>query len=569
MYTEYVFDDKKYEVASKNLKSILFDVVNAESSKLADIREKIAEADESDLRSKMIELCDKHERTLLSILNVSNKLNETLQSLDSFSRDLRFLENESLAEIVSHYVEQQNAIAAEHNASYIPEQENSVDPITDAVDSEKVEYNEVEPNDSIEDVIARSTGAVSEPNDLVNQEIVGESNEDVNVDSPVTEEQVDVPVVEEQVDVPVAEEQVGVPVAEEQVGVPVAEEQVDVPVAEEQVDVPVAEEQIDVPEEDALVSDSNIVENANGNTEVVDEEAAAPIIESSEPVFPVTEEEKKEETITDIFGLNENGAAAVVDNPVIEESSDEVVPGSEEVSSDEESDVQVQDSVIPVVTESVNEENDKSDDLSPVDETVNSETTQDVIIPEINGTDNAQDSTLEKQEKIEPEVVTDSDGVVIDESEIITFVKADNNQPRAILTTANQISKLRESKGTNESLLIAKQFFKFANQTEAGVTVEQPVSESVEIANEGDVAVAVPTAVETANSVAVEQPVAENNSNVIPFPVEKTKEEQMEEMMQQITELYNEGKVDEAQALSDKVSELNKELQQEQKVLVA
>ena len=43
----------------------------------------------------------------------------------------------------------------------------------------------------------------------------------------------------------------------------------------------------------------------------------------------------------------------------------------------------------------------------------------------------------------------------------------------------------------------------------------------------------------------------------------------MEEMMQQITELYNEGKVDEAQALSDKVSELNKELQQEQKVLVA
>ena len=207
---------------------------------------------------------------------------------------------------------------------------------------------------------------------------------------------------------------------------------------------------------------------------------------------------------------------------------------------------------------------------SVADETVNSDTAQNVVIPEISGADNnTQGSTLEKQEEVVPEVVTDSDGVVIDESEIITFVKADNNQPRAILTTANQISKLRESKGTNESLLIAKQFFKFANQTEAGVTVEQPVSESVEIANEGDVAVAVPTAVETANSVAVEQPVAENNSNVIPFPVEKTKEEQMEEMMQQITELYNEGKVDEAQALSDKVSELNKELQQEQKVLVA
>ena len=378
-----------------------------------------------------------------------------------------------------------------------------------------VEENALQENDSIAEVIARSTRNAEEAKALANQETVEENNEEAIVEPPV------------------------------------------------------AEEQVEVPEEDALVSDSNIVENANDNTEVVDEEAAAPIIESSEPVFPVTEEEKKEETITDIFGLNENGAAAVVDNPIIEESSDEVVPGSEEVSSDEESDVQVQDSVIPVVTESVNEENDKSDDLSPVDETVNSETTQDVIIPEINGTDNAQDSTLEKQEEIEPEVVTDSDGVVIDESEIITFVKADNNHPIAILTTANQVSKLRASKGTNESLLTAKQFFKFANQTETGVTVEQPVSESVEIANEGDVAVALPTAVETANSVAVEQPVAENNSNVLPFPIEKTKEEQMEEMMQQITELYNEGKVDEAQALSDKVSELNKELQQEQKVLVA
>lgn len=533
MYTEYVFDDKKYEVASKNLKSILFDVVNAESSKLADIREKIAEADESDLRSKMIELCDKHERTLLSILNVSNKLNETLQSLDSFSRDLRFLENESLAEIVSHYVEQQNAIAAEQNASYVPEQENAVaaeqnasyvpeqenavDPITDAVDVGKVEENALQENDSIAEVIARSTRNAEEAKALANQETVEENNEEAIVEPPV------------------------------------------------------AEERVEVPEEDALVSDSNIFENANDNTEVVDEEAAAPIIESSEPVFPVTKEEKKEETITDIFGLNENGATAVVDNPIAEKSSDEAVPITEKVSSDEQSDVQVQDPVIPVVNEAVGANDDKSDELGSVaDETVNSDTAQNVVIPEISGADNnTQGSTLEKQEEVVPEVVTDSDGVVIDESEIITFVKADNNQPRAILTTANQISKLRESKGINESLLIAKQFFKFANQTEAGVTVEQPVSESVEIANEGDVAVAVPTAVETANSVAVEQPVAENNSNVIPFPVEKTKEEQMEEMMQQITELYNEGKVDEAQALSDKVSELNKELQQEQKVLVA
>ena len=179
---------------------------------------------------------------------------------------------------------------------------------------------------------------------------------------------------------------------------------------------------------------------------------------------------------------------------------------------------------------------------------------------EINVADNVQDSTVEKQEAIEPEVVTDSDGVAIDESEIITFVKADNNQPRAILTTASQVSKLRASKGTNESLLTAKQFFKFNNQAETGESVIQPVSEKIETADEStDAVVAAPAIVEeNANSKALEQPADGSNNNVIPFPVEKTKEEQMEEMMQQITELYNEGKVDEAQALSDKVSELNK-----------
>ena len=50
---------------------------------------------------------------------------------------------------------------------------------------------------------------------------------------------------------------------------------------------------------------------------------------------------------------------------------------------------------------------------------------------------------------------------------------------------------------------------------------------------------------------------------------EMSKEKQMEMMMKQITDFYKEGKVDEAQALSDKVSELNREIQQKQKTLAA
>ena len=137
MYTEYAFEDKKYDVASKYIKSILFDIVNAETSKLADIREKIAEAEESELRNKMIELCNKHESALLNILGVSDQLNNILQSIDSFSRDLRLLENESLAEIVSNYVEQQTSLAREQANI------NNGDPVTDAEEVQNTVENNV------------------------------------------------------------------------------------------------------------------------------------------------------------------------------------------------------------------------------------------------------------------------------------------------------------------------------------------------------------------------------------------------------------------------------------------
>ena len=134
-------------------------------------------------------------------------------------------------------------------------------------------------------------------------------------------------------------------------------------------------------------------------------------------------------------------------------------------------------------------------------------------------------------------------------------MKTDNNQPKAILTSASQISKLRESRITNESLLTAKQFFKFNKDNNDSVTVSDivPVFPEQETNEDG-------------NSLSSK---SDDSSSTVSFSTDISKEEQMEKMMQQIKELYNSGKVDEAQALSDKVSELNKELQQNQKVLVA
>ena len=98
----------------------------------------------------------------------------------------------------------------------------------------------------------------------------------------------------------------------------------------------------------------------------------------------------------------------------------------------------------------------------------------------------------------------------------LIFMKSSNESPKAILTTANQIRKLRESRNNQESVLFAKGVLKSA---EAIVPAVSSISQM------------------------------------------QSPEEQIEDMMKQVTELYKEGKVDEAQQMSDRISEMNKQLQ--------
>lgn len=514
MYTEYVFDDKKYEVASKYLKSILFDIVNEETSKLADIREKIAEADESDLRNKMIELCNRHEINILSILDVSKELNSTLQTIDSFSRDLRNVENESLAEIVSHYVEQQNSLAAEQqNVNGVELQTvNDMNPITDAVETQSVQ------NDVVDDQNVQ-TDAVEDQN--VQTDNVEMENSEVNQ----VEQQ------EEAVAENVTEES---PSAVEENS---KDESPEIVKTEE-----VSKEEENTEKQETVASDSNV---------------DVPVIESSTPVFPVEEmEEEKgpEETVPDIFGVVDENKNEVEVNPItdaIEDASE-----NQDVENVDEQQVINND----VVSENTDVTSIQEETTNPVEQIVDEKPIseeKEVVDSDVQTI--ATDSSEQSQNVIplppfEGAISDVNSDEFIDESEIISFIKSDNNPPRAILTSESQITKLRASKGTNESLLTAKQFFKFGEKKNTDSIIdEQPVNDDI------------------ASNLNEQQSVDEvvSDSNILPFPEEKTKVEQMEEMMNQITELYNSGKVDEAQALSDKVSELNKELQQNQKVLAA
>ena len=541
MYTEYVFADKKYEVASKYLKSILFDIVNEETSKLADIREKIAEADESDLRNKMIELCNRHEINILSILDVSKELNSTLQTIDSFSKEISSIENESLAEIVSNYVEQQKSLAAEQQNVNEVKQQNINEVKQQNIDEVKQQnINEVDAQDvNEEDSITDAVESQNVQTDVVEAENV--ENNEVKLQNGVVSD----PVVSEQS-----------------------------PELVEPVSTEIEPELVDEKE----VSNGENTQEGEQNVESSDESVDVPVIESSTPVFPIEESKEKEvteESVPDIFGVSStNENEAIIDSfvtDVVKKDSDqgdlivdEQSDTQELTSSNEVSDNQEKKIIDEQNVNNTGNENDvKSvgDDLDSSEISIDNENEGIVLDVQNNVDDNKniiQDNvTSLSSTDVAPGNDSVSSGVfdeMIDGNEVVSFIKSDNNSPRAILTSASQISKLRASRETNESLLTAKQFFKTGEGNDHNTDDKQLVG--------GD----------SDSSLIEQQSITEedtNNSKVFPFPVEKTKEEQMEEMMQQITELYNSGKVDEAQALSDKVSELNKELQQNQKLLTA
>ena len=142
MYSEYNFYDKKSDVILSRLKSNMFDYLSAEEWKASDIMKKLAEAEDSDMKNKIIDLCNQHKENIFRVLEAFNNLNELLQKFEDFSKNIRELENESVAEIVSNYIDQQNNEKTKQNIS---EEEKSVGQKKEETDSQNMD-NKAEEN---------------------------------------------------------------------------------------------------------------------------------------------------------------------------------------------------------------------------------------------------------------------------------------------------------------------------------------------------------------------------------------------------------------------------------------
>ena len=168
----------------------------------------------------------------------------------------------------------------------------------------------------------------------------------------------------------------------------------------------------------------------------------------------------------------------------------------------------------------VSEEPEEVKEENKVEEVVQEEPTL-TIVPE------EQPALQTTEEVVEEPIVSDGDVLIPiaiefdkDEQELkLVFKKRNDDAPKVIMISGKQSKNLKGSLPTQEALLSAKGFFKNDKQPIEGEVVE--------------------------------------DSDVT------SKQEQIEEMMNQANELYAAGKVDEAQSMMNKVSTLNQELQGE------
>ncbi|MBQ3306807.1 MAG: hypothetical protein IJG68_01280 [Bacilli bacterium] len=138
MFTEYVFENRKYDIALRDVKSILFDIVMSEQEKVTSIISKVRTTGNEELQEKLITLCNEQGECLRNLLEISNSFSENLQLLDSYSRELKKIENKNIASIISE-MRSENANARKKKKAKVEENtENNIQQAEPVIETEQV-----------------------------------------------------------------------------------------------------------------------------------------------------------------------------------------------------------------------------------------------------------------------------------------------------------------------------------------------------------------------------------------------------------------------------------------------
>ena len=290
------------------------------------------------------------------------------------------------------------------------------------------------------------------------------------------------------------------------------------------------------------------VENASQNNEEqkeqVPEETFIPInaelsrsIENTqiEETSPNNEEEKKEQVAEETFvpksvesTLKQEQDLTNIEEPVILIKPEEPNIDSEIPSGIKQSEEPQEEQTLPNIEEQINATPEIVAEEPKIPESIEEQkipspetVTKNFDEPQQDTTTATVEQSLSNIEEQQDETseMTNSEASIQPDQEL-NFMKLNNNTPRAILTNAKQISNLRQSLATQEALVNSRE--------EIG----------------------------SININGVEDDVQNLVSNGLLSP----SEENIEDMLNEASALYKEGKVEQAQGLYEKISELNKKI---------
>lgn len=468
MITEYIYENQEYENVLVKIKAALMDIISSEENKLYEIEQKITTTTDEIFKEKLSKLCADERCALRQIIITMNTLSASLEKVDSYSKDLDSIEDENIKEIIADL------------------KNENVNNISESVESPVYKQEEAIESSQEEPIMVQEQEEIAEPVEQTEENIVTEEKE-----TPVVEENDEETYPTEEPEETIEQ---ATPTIEETTE-PIEQSE---DISNEVEDTPISKQ---IEPEETITSSEEVVPEVS--QEVQNEEQ---VYENQPIETPVDNTEVvQEEQPEDAQVYDENVEAVADEQPPEQISQEENTP------------------LIPIVTEQTKQQQPSKE----TEEQSSSEIAEEDVVTPPSVDENVQ------QQEFNPSIpaIENQENVTYQEDlpkePLMTFIKASQDSPKAILTSLKQVTNLRSSYKTQNALLSSR-------GTIASRNINGVDSEVQELVDNGLLA-----------------PSSEN----------------IEAMMNEANKLYQEGKINEAQEMYDQISILNKQLQESSSVV--
>lgn len=468
MITEYIYENQEYENVLVKIKAALMDIISSEENKLYEIEQKITTTTDESFKEKLSKLCADERCALRQIIITMNTLSASLEKVDSYSKDFDSIEDENIKEIIADL------------------KNENINNISESVESPVYKQEEAIESSQEEPIMVQEQEEIAEPVEQTEENIVTEEKE-----TPVVEENDEETYPTEEPEETI--EQAAPTIEEKTEPIEQSED-----ISNEVEDTPISEQ---IEPEETITSSEEVVPEVS--QEVQNEEQ---VYENQPIETPVDNTEVvQEEQPEDAQVYDENVEAVADEQPPEQISQEENTP------------------LIPIVTEQTKQQQPSKE----TEEQSSSEIAEEDVVAPPSVDENVQ------QQEFNPSIpaIENQENVTYQEDlpkePLMTFIKASQDSPKAILTSLKQVTNLRASYKTQNALLSSR-------GTIASRNINGVDSEVQELVDNGLLA-----------------PSSEN----------------IEAMMNEANKLYQEGKINEAQEMYDQISILNKQLQESNSVV--